>query len=268
MSVVTIPARTLRTAVAPIERVDVRDPSGTPDGSWTISGYAAVFNQETTLFDAYGLRLRERIASDAFGGVLSRLSAGDGLVHLNHGHDMKSAVASTDVARASDGALPIGGLELSQDAHGLRFFARVDAQDPDAVRMAAKMRRGVVNQASFAFTIDDEALLEDRDLPDGTVDQLWEISAVRDLFDVCVCAQGAYPQTESHLRSMTAASLRVPVLELEGSRQPGGEDARGGQGQRDGVPGPSDVSDPVGSGEADRERRRIELKARAAAAHH
>jgi hypothetical protein len=45
------PARTRsreRLAVAPLQRVQVRDATATGDGSWTIEGYAAVFEQETT----------------------------------------------------------------------------------------------------------------------------------------------------------------------------------------------------------------------------
>lgn len=272
----TIPVRTLRTVVAPLARVEIRDPSGTGDGSWTIGGYAAVFEAETVLFDAYGLRVKEELAAGAFGRVLERLGQGDGLVHLNHGHDMKSAIASTDVARSGPaGSLPIGGLELSSDEHGLRFFARVDAGDPDAIRLAAKMRRGVVNQASFAFTIEDERLLSDEDADDGYVELKYRVEEVRDLFDVCACAQGAYPQTESFLRSMTAASLRVPDLELPDrvGYSPAGRAGRVVDVVDDGLERDRTSDDPAGSGEdvdegrAAAARKRLELKARIAEVH-
>jgi HK97 family phage prohead protease len=193
----------LRVAVAPITHVQVRDASGTGDGSWTIEGYAAVYEQETTLYDIAGWwRVREEISRDAFTDVLARVASGQELVHLNHGHDMKTVMAATDV----DG---IGGLELSQDFHGLRFFARVDPEDPDAKGLAVKMGRQVVRQSSFAFTIADEELVSSERLDDGTIDELWRINEIGHLYDVCVCAQGAYPQTESHIRSLAAASLRV-----------------------------------------------------------
>jgi HK97 family phage prohead protease len=185
-----------RLALAPLADVQVRDASGTGDGSWTIEGYAAVFEAETTLFDLGFYRMREVISRGAFTDVLAKPH----LVHLNFGHDMNTAIASTDVRG-------IGGLELAEDFHGLRFFARVDATDPDAVRLAVKMRRGVVNQASFAFTIGSEQLDAEDVTDDGTVDELWRINTIRDLFDVCCAAQGAYPQTESHLRSLAAASF-------------------------------------------------------------
>lgn len=190
------PERLGRVAVAPITDLRVADPTATGDGSWTLEGYAAVFEAETTLYDTRFLRMREVISRGAFTDVLGR----DPLVHLNFSHQMDSAVAATDVTG-------IGGLELSEDFHGLRFFARVDPADPDAIRLAAKMRRGVVRQASFAFTIDDETLEGDSVDSDGVLNQLWRINNIRDLFDVCACAQGAYPQTESHIRSLTATYL-------------------------------------------------------------
>jgi HK97 family phage prohead protease len=197
---------TLRLAVAPIRDVQVRDASGTGDGSWTIEGYAAVYAQETTLWDVPGwVRMRERIARNAFTNVLQRVRAGAEVVHLNHGHDMKTVVAATDVRG-------IGGLELDEDFHGERFFARVDPEDPDAKSLAVKMGRGVVKQASFAFTIAEDHLVESEELEDGTLDMLWEIDEIGSQYDVCCAAQGAYPQTESFLYSLTAASLRVPDL--------------------------------------------------------
>jgi phage head maturation protease len=51
----------LRYAVTPITHVEVRDPSGNPDDTWTMSGYAAVFNQSTILFDSKFVRLSESI---------------------------------------------------------------------------------------------------------------------------------------------------------------------------------------------------------------
>lgn len=203
---ITEPAleRGLRLAVSPITNLRVSDPAASGDGSWVMSGYATTFNDEYTLYDSKWFRVRERVHPHALDDVLGRVRDGDELVHLNHGHDMTSAVAATDVSG-------IGGLDLFADQHGFRFVARVDADDPDAVRMAVKMRRGVVAQASFAFTIDEEELLV-RQMDDGRDDELYTILKIGNLYDVCVCAQGANPYTESSLRSLAAASMRVPDL--------------------------------------------------------
>jgi HK97 family phage prohead protease len=249
----------LRLAVTPLTRVQVRDASGTGDGSWTIEGYAAVYEQETTLYEISGwVRVREEIARGAFTDVLDGVKHGSELVHLNHGHDMKTAVAATDV----DG---IGGLELSEDFHGERFFARVDPEDPDARALAVKMRRGVVRQASFAFTIDDEELVETKELDDGTLDYKFRILKVGHQYDVCACAQGAYPQTESYLRSLAAASLRVPDLGALGRAGELDLEQLVGPGRRSLMEGGSPVApaaEPVGEGES-RERELLQLQAHA-----
>lgn len=200
----TVVSPLLRVAVSPIRQINVRDATASGDGSWIVEGYAAVFEQETVLYDGKWFRIREKIARGAFDDVLGRVVTGDELVHMNHGHDMVSAVAASNVTGT-------GGLTLKADERGLWFSARVDAEDPDAIRMATKMRRGVVAQASFAFTIAEE-FAEIRDLADGREDELWTIEEVGHLYDVCVCAQGAYAQTESTIRSFAAASMRVPLL--------------------------------------------------------
>lgn len=193
--------RDLRVVVSPLQQVEVRDATGTGDGSWTVEGYAAVYEQETVLWDLPWWRVKEEIARGSFEDVVRRVDDGLELVHLNHGHDMTSAVAASNVAG-------IGGLELDDDFHGLRFFARVDVADPDAQRLAVKMQRGVVAQASFAFTIADEEVVYDEfDEELGRWETKFRILEVGHLYDVCACAQGAYPQTESHLRSLAAASL-------------------------------------------------------------
>lgn len=229
----TAPAleRDFRLAVAPIRNVEVRDASGTGDGSWTVEGYAAVFEQETVLYDGSWYRVREEIAREAFTNVLGRVAAGDELVHLNYVHNMESAVAASDVAG-------IGGLELSEDFHGLRFFARVDPADPDVARLVPKMQRGIVRQSSFAFTIAGQELVESTE-KDGKLDELWRITEVGHLYDVCVCPQGAYSQTESHLRSLAAASLGRAGID------PAGLDRRL-------VPDPSSL-DPAERRDSDRE---------------
>lgn len=240
MSTVVQADKQLRVAFAPITRLQVRDASGTGDGSWTIEGYAAVFEQETVLWDGRWLRMREEIASGAFTsaehqelGVLARVAAGSELVHLNYVHQMPSAVAASDVSG-------IGGLELEEDFHGLRFFARVDPDDPDAQRMAVKMRRGVVKQASFAFIIGHQELVEAATTADGREDEKWRITEIRSLFDVCVCPQGAYPQTESFLRSLTATHLDL---------DPGRAAAAAGPDHRDGDPsGGTPIAPPPAAG--------------------
>jgi HK97 family phage prohead protease len=191
----------LRFAVAPITDVEVREPANTEGTTWTMSGYAAVFNKKITLYDSKFLRLTESVDPAFFNNVLRTqpFSAPDGVVHFNFGHDMNRAVAATDVEAGQPGSL-----QLSVDKNGLRFLAKVPRDDPDGVAMAAKMRSGVLKQASFAFTIAaaDYKIEETEDGPDTEHRTLLEC---RHLYDVCATPQGAYPQTEAGLRNYAAA---------------------------------------------------------------
>lgn len=213
----------IRYAVAPITHVDVRDTSATGDNTWTMEGYAAVFNQETTLLDSKFLRLTESIDPGAFTRVLREqpgMGAG-GVVHFNFGHDMNRAVAATDVP-----ANQPGSLELHADAHGLHFRAKVPRDDPDGVAMASKMRSGVVKQASFAFTVADSSYetFESENGPDVEHRTILELSH---LYDVCATAQGAYSSTVAGLRSYGSA-LGTPVgFGLEGGSVVGSDDSEG-----------------------------------------
>jgi HK97 family phage prohead protease len=225
----------MRYVVAPLTHVEVRDPSGNPDDTWTMSGYAAVFNQSTVLFDSKFIRLSESIDPAFFDRVLREqpLSRPEGVVHYNFGHDMNRAVAATDVAAGQPGSLL-----LSADAAGLHFLAKVPRDDPDGVAMAAKMRSGVLRQASFAFTI-SEAKYEITENDDGPDEEHRLLLEAKHLYDVCACAQGAYPQTVSGLRSY-AAAIGQPV------------DFHGGQPRQPDLGGESAVNPVPGGGAASR----------------
>lgn len=237
-----------RIATAPIRDVEFRDATGTPDGSWTISGYAAVFDQETTLMDGNFAVVKESIAPGAFTRVLGEQP----LVHLNFGHDMNRVVASTKV-----GADQIGGLRLAEDARGLYYMARVDKNDPDAQALAVKMQRGVVDQASFAFTIAREESTT-TDLEDGRMQAAYRILEVKQLFDVCCAAQGAYPQTSSMLRSLAAQHTGQPAF---------GTFVAGAAPISVEMTGRETISTPVG-GQDEARMARARARARARAADH
>lgn len=213
----------LRFLTAPILNVEVRDTEGNGDGTWTMSGYAAVFDRTTTLYDGRFMKLTEDIHPAAFDEVLRSqgIRSPEGVVHFNFGHDMNRAVAATDVPPGQP-----GWLDLRADSRGLFYLAKVSKDDPDGIAMAVKMRDGVLRQASFAFTI---AGAEDSDSesPDGRMVSHRRITRVGRLFDVCATAQGAYPQTVSQLRTYAAAIGQLEQ-QLEGrlvSRDFRGENA-------------------------------------------
>lgn len=182
-----------RCASAPVVDVEWRTDKETGDGSYTLSGYAAVFDQETTLYDGQFYKLRERVAPGAFTDVLGR----GGLdCHLVIGHNM-------DLAMARIGVSGRGGMEITQDDIGLRVFARLNPKVSYVADLAELMRDGVVDQMSFAFTIAEQEMhtvVGD----DGVEDELRVITRVGDLFDVTVTPRGAYPQTQAFIRSQSA----------------------------------------------------------------
>jgi len=196
---------------APLPAAEVRGmDGGTGDGSYTMHGLAAVFDTPTTLYDGKSLRITEDLAPGSFSPALGDP---DLLVHFNHGHNMNSAIATTDVP-----ANEIGGLELRQADDGLRYFARVDSEDPDAKSLAVKMYRKVVKGASFKFQIGNEKRTETEDSDTGKVTVHYRINQVSQLFDVCACAQGAYRAATSNLRSYAAMAQ---LLDRRGDDLPG-----------------------------------------------
>jgi HK97 family phage prohead protease len=194
----------LRHAIVPFRGLEFRDATATGDGSHTIKGHAAVFDEETVLYDIGWLRVREVIAPGAFANVLARKP----LVHLNHGHDMNTAIAQHRGAKAS-------AASSSARTSAARVFARVTPEDPDVQKLAVKMRYGYTNQMSFAFTVARAERLTEED-EDGNEDVLRTIQEIGELYDVCVCAQGAYPQTAAELATRSRASLPPITINLPG----------------------------------------------------
>lgn len=203
MTATALETQELRYAVTPFTNIEVRDTSANGDGTWTMSGYAAVFNSETTLYDGQFVKVTEDIDPAAFDRVLrsQRLHSAQGVVHFNFGHDMNRAVAATDVPPGQPGSLL-----LRADQHGLYYLAKVAKDDPDGIAMAVKMRTGVLRQASFAFTIAD-AETRTEDIGGGRQREHRSILEIGRLYDVCATSQGAYSQTVSQLRSYADAAV-------------------------------------------------------------
>lgn len=154
-----------------------------------IEGYAAVFNQETVI----GSWFREMIEPGAFKRVLSEKP--DVIAAYNHNWE---AV----LARTTNGTLT-----LWEDETGLGYRAEVNDNDPEALSVYAKVERGDVSQASFAFTVRAEKWVsppnDSKDLP------LRSISEVDELYDVGPCPFGAYPQASAQARSKASEFQQV-----------------------------------------------------------
>lgn len=159
--------------------VDVRAVEN--DGRKFIEGNAAVFNQETVI----GSWFREMIKPGAFKRVLSEKP--DVIAAYNHNWEIV-------LARTTNGTL-----SLEETDAGLKYRAEINDNDPQAVSVYEKVKRGDVPQASFAFTVRTEEWTRppsnSKELP------LRTISEVDELFDVGPCPFGAYPQASAQARS-------------------------------------------------------------------
>jgi HK97 family phage prohead protease len=178
------PAREHR--LLPLDHVEWRA-SGAGEGELILRGHASVYNRLS--LDLGGFR--ERIAPGAFARVLDRNPD----VHALWDHDTKRVLARTKNKT----------LDLRDDPVGLHFYAKV-ADTSYARDLRVLMERGDVDQASFAFTVErDEWTIDENEEVTRTIHE------VRDLYDVTVTAQGAYPHTDSkvfrHIRSLITEEI-------------------------------------------------------------
>ena len=132
-----------------------------------VTGYASVFNQPTRIRDWAG-EYNEVIAPGAFDAVLAKNP--DVRFLINHD--------GVPLARTKNGTIT-----LSVDEHGLRHESQlVDTQlGRDTYAM---IKRGDIDQMSFAFTVEREEWNEG--------DQTRTILEVRDLYDIAAVTYPAY----------------------------------------------------------------------------
>lgn len=140
-----------------------------------VSGYAAVFNQETDI----GGHFRERIAKGAFRDAIGR---DDVVFVINH--------EGLPLARTRSGTLT-----LREDDHGLFIESELDSSDPDVQKIIPKMKRGDLDKMSFAFLPSKQEWDESGDIPLRTITEA-------QLFDVSIVTTPAYEGTDIGLRSL------------------------------------------------------------------
>lgn len=143
-----------------------------------VSGYAAVFDQETDI----GGMFREVIAPGAFKAAVGR----DDVVFLIN-HD------GLPLARTRSGTLT-----LTEDDKGLRIETTLDPEDPDVKSIVPKMQRGDLDKMSFAFIATRQSWDETQDPPLRTIQEA-------SLFDVSIVTNPAYEGTSIALRGLDDA---------------------------------------------------------------
>ncbi|HET6908510.1 MAG TPA: HK97 family phage prohead protease [Mycobacteriales bacterium] len=154
--------------------VELRDEDSAP----VLTGYAATFNEPYQI--GY---FRERIHPDAFRRTLT----GSPDVRLLIDHE------GQPLARTKSGTLT-----LSTDHRGLQVRATLDPSDPDVQRLLPKMRRGDLDQMSFAFRVPAGGDTWDYsgDVPDRTIREA-NLSGG----DVSVVTYPANEATEAQVRA-------------------------------------------------------------------
>lgn len=164
---------------APLQVMELRDSGNGVPGSYAIKGLASVYSKWS--LDLGGFR--ERIMPGAFDRVLSE----DPHVLHTWDHDTSKTLSST---RSSKFPLELRSVK----EEGLGFYSRV-APTSYADDLRILMDGEVINQSSFAFTVEDSEwrFLEDEDMIERDVQE------VAGLFDVTTCAMGAYPQADSEI---------------------------------------------------------------------
>lgn len=144
------------------------------DGSKYISGYFAVFNQETELWNGYC----EKIAVGAFDETLKN---DDIRCLFNHNHDIVLGRTANNT------------LTLHADAHGLYGEVEINQADSEAVNAYERVKRGDITGCSFGF----DTIAEENE--DRGEDWLCTQTKLR-LYEVSPCTFPAYPQTEIQAR--------------------------------------------------------------------
>jgi HK97 family phage prohead protease len=157
----------------------------------TLSGYAAVYGQDSRELVEGGRKFVERIAPGAFNETLA--SGAD--VKLYYNHD-----ASMPLARTKSGTL-----QLKSDRNGLAFTATLPETTLGNDVRALIERGDLSGEMSFGFYVAEDSWNKTRTERLVKRAQLVEVSIVQD---------AAYPQTSSSLRSVSAAYTEAAFARL------------------------------------------------------
>ena len=158
------------------------------------TGYASVFNK------GYGVR-------DQRGQYTETIKPGAFKKTLNEQDDVRFLVNHDGIplARTSSGTL-----ELEEDDYGLFVKAELDPSNPTVAEIASAMKRGDLNEMSFAFA----AIRDDFDAREENR----EVTEAR-LFDVSVVTYPANPWAGAKLRGVELDNLHKELVEARNGEQ-------------------------------------------------
>lgn len=159
------------------------------DDENVIEGYAAVFNKDSQNFGGW----IERVAPGAFDDVLHD----DAFALFNHEPNLVLGRNKKNVT-------------LTQDEIGLKY--RIELPDTNtANELKTLVKRGIISQSSFAFTVNTQEWQhsEDRSIP-----SVRTIKKMKRLYDVSPVTYPAYPDTTVAARSLKPESKKVSNDEI------------------------------------------------------
>jgi HK97 family phage prohead protease len=162
--------------------LELRALDDSEDG-WTVSGYAAVFDSPSE-----PMPFTEYVKRGAFRKT------------IKDGADVRLLIDHTGVPLARTKS---GTLKLREDEKGLYMEARLDPNNPDAVKMRSALMRGDVSQMSFAFETIKDSWNKDR-----TVRELREVK----LHDVSIVTYPAYEETSAEIRNSNSTDTTVATV--------------------------------------------------------
>jgi HK97 family phage prohead protease len=151
---------------------------GEGEAKMVVEGYPIVFDQETYIdcgFDGW----YEKVDRNAF----AEADMSDVCLKYNHNDDFFILARTRNES-----------LTLTIDEHGVFMHAELidTTQNRDVYKM---VQSGLLKEGSFAFTVSDW----EEEIIDGETHRT--IKGIGKLFDVAICPNGAYDQTEIYARS-------------------------------------------------------------------
>lgn len=149
-----------------------------PDGQ-IVEGYAAVFEQDTVLYEADGIQYKEVISRGAFDHADMR----DVVMNYNH--------AGKPVARTKNGTL-----SLLVDSTGLKITADLSGTE-EGRKMYEEIKGGYIDKMSFCFLTSGEEY--------NKTTHTRRITGFKRLFDVAAVDLPAYDTTSIQARSFFLA---------------------------------------------------------------
>ena len=151
-----------------------------------IVGYAAKYDSPSEDMWSFLGTYREYIDKGAFDGVLSKKD--DVRCLFNHNDDKVLGRTTNNT------------LTLRADDKGLYFECEIDPEISWQSDLLKSIKRGDINQCSFAFTLDKEDYTDEYDKNSDTYTR--HIKGFQRLYDVSVVTYPAYPATEAYARDL------------------------------------------------------------------